>query len=71
MTDLGPCECCRAPAAYTVLLVVNPDGYHLPDQVVRVRGWSGVKHVAFCGDCLRNIEDELRAVINKCKRCDY
>jgi hypothetical protein len=65
------CEACGLPARYNILLaksIHNQDGpmaemprYYLPNESARSHG--EMEEVHFCADCMRKLEDALRATI--------
>ncbi|NOH03696.1 MAG: hypothetical protein HND47_17905 [Chloroflexi bacterium] len=70
------CICCNNQGKYSVLLAVGSDGksesprYYIPNQTVRASllqmpDMMGevVHEVYFCHDCMRKVEDNLRATI--------
>ena len=69
LKDLGSCIGCGAKARCTIELAVGPDGksddarYYIPNDFVRESPIDDVHEVPFCRDCMRQIEDNVRATI--------
>jgi hypothetical protein len=66
------CVCCGKPSTYSVLLAVNsPDErlvaiprYYLPNQHARNPDFPRVvEETYFCAECMRAVEDAVRATI--------
>jgi hypothetical protein len=66
---LEECECCGKPAWYTIMLVDHGDGeFFIPNQSARAvegTGLACIRQVPFCHPCIRAIEDNLRATIDR------
>jgi hypothetical protein len=70
---LGPCVCCGEPGKFSIILAVGPnnkpvdiDRYYIPNENVREHIGTGMdvsQVVPFCADCMRRVEDNLRATI--------
>lgn len=61
----APCYACGAAGNYSVLLAQTHGRLHLPNQIVRgsVPPHPGYGEVTFCADCMRAVEDALRATV--------
>jgi hypothetical protein len=59
------CYACGEVAQYTIMLALTGQRIYLPNQNVRECSppHPGYGEVAFCGSCMRKIEDNLRATI--------
>lgn len=66
------CICCSRPAKYSIQLAEGPQAsrllatprFYLPNQHARDPSFPPVvKDVHYCANCMRSIEDALRATI--------
>lgn len=69
------CICCGKNGRFSILLAVGPnntdkkndtDRYYIPNDAVRKTAGTSLdptEKVSFCGDCMRKVEDNLRATI--------
>lgn len=61
----GNCYACGKPAKYNIMLAITGERLYLPNQIVRNSEppHSGYGPQGFCKDCMRKIEDSLRATV--------
>jgi hypothetical protein len=66
------CVCCGKESKYSVELALGPHAerlialprYYLPNQHARDPKFPAkIEQVAFCADCMRAVEDSIRATI--------
>jgi hypothetical protein len=66
------CVCCGKPSKYSIQLAEGPQAnrllalprYYLPNQHARNPEFPPViNQISFCADCMRSVEDALRATI--------
>lgn len=68
------CICCGAPKKFSIILAVGVQGskvnetdrYYVPNEAVRDvmgTGMDPTEEIAFCGSCIRKVEDAMRATI--------
>jgi hypothetical protein len=66
------CVCCSKPSEYSILMAVGAQAerliaqprYYLPNQHARNPAFPQVvEEVHFCADCMRAVEDAVRATI--------
>ncbi len=60
------CYACGAQGNYSILLSITGERVYLPNQITRnppVEMKPNFREVPFCAECMRKVEDNLRATI--------
>lgn len=57
------CFSCDKESRFSILLCVENGRIYIPNQFVREDTPDQVEDVGFCSDCMRKIEDNLRATV--------